>query len=113
MISAAAGAQDNTLGNLDVGNTVNTNGVVTDPTLTDPTLNDPTLADPLATNTADPLATTTTDPMMADNTMAVPVQEEEDNDFPWGLLGLLGLAGLIPRKRKEGGDISVDARRDR
>lgn len=22
----------------------------------------------------------------------------DDNDFPWGLLGLLGLAGLIPRK---------------
>ena len=35
----------------------------------------------------------------------------EDNDFPWGLLGLLGLAGLIPRKRKEA-DIHVDARRD-
>jgi MYXO-CTERM domain-containing protein len=50
--------------------------------------------------------------MMADNTMAVPVQEEEDDDFPWGLLGLLGLAGLIPRKRKEA-DINVDARRDR
>lgn len=27
--------------------------------------------------------------------------EEEDSDFPWGLLGLLGLAGLIPRRRKE------------
>jgi hypothetical protein len=107
MISAAAGAQDNTLGNLDAANTVNTNGMVTDPTL-----NDPAMADPLATNTVDPLATPTTDPMMADNTMAVPVQEEEDNDFPWGLLGLLGLAGLIPRKRKEA-DINVDARRDR
>ena len=26
-------------------------------------------------------------------------QQEEDDGFPWGLLGLLGLAGLIPRKR--------------
>ncbi len=28
-------------------------------------------------------------------------QQEEDDGFPWGLLGLLGLAGLLPRKRKE------------
>lgn len=27
--------------------------------------------------------------------------EEEDNEFPWGLLGLLGLLGLIPRRRKD------------
>ena len=107
VMSAAARAQDNTIGNLDAGNTVNTNGMVTDPAL-----NDPAMTDPLATNTMDPLATPTTDPMMTDNMMAAPVQEEEDNDFPWGLLGLLGLAGLIPRKRKEG-DINVDARRDR
>ncbi len=106
MMSAAASAQDNTLGNVDTANAVATND-----TLADPTLNDPALADPLATNTTDPLATTA-DPL-ADNTTTVPV-EEEDNDFPWGLLGLLGLAGLIPRKRKEtGGDINVDARRDR
>lgn len=25
-------------------------------------------------------------------------QEPEHHDFPWGLLGLIGLAGLIPRK---------------
>ena len=24
---------------------------------------------------------------------------DDDNDFPWGLLGLLGLAGLLGRKR--------------
>ena len=102
MISSAASAQDNTIGNLDAGNVVNTNGMVTDPAM----------SDPLATNAADPLATPTTDPMMADNTTTMPVQEEDDDDFPWGLLGLLGLAGLIPRKRK-GGDINVDARRDR
>lgn len=26
-------------------------------------------------------------------------QPQEEEGFPWGLLGLLGLAGLIPRKR--------------
>jgi MYXO-CTERM domain-containing protein len=36
--------------------------------------------------------------------------EEDDNDFPWGLLGLLGLAGLLGRKRQER-DIHVDARK--
>ena len=29
-----------------------------------------------------------------------PVVVEEDNDFPWGLLGLLGLAGLMKRPRR-------------
>ena len=28
-------------------------------------------------------------------------QEKEDHDFPWGLLGLLGLDGLIPRGKKQ------------
>lgn len=28
------------------------------------------------------------------------VEREEQREFPWGLLGLLGLAGLIPRKRE-------------
>ncbi|HEX8535045.1 MAG TPA: WGxxGxxG family protein [Allosphingosinicella sp.] len=37
-------------------------------------------------------------------------QQEDDNDFPWGLLGLLGLAGLLGRKRQER-DIHVDARK--
>jgi hypothetical protein len=55
-----------------------------------------------AQNDVDGLATETT------HTTTV---EKEDNDFPWGLLGLLGLAGLLPRKRKEA-DIHVDARRD-
>jgi LPXTG-motif cell wall-anchored protein len=38
--------------------------------------------------------------------------EREDNDFPWGLLGLLGLAGLLGRKKKEA-DVHVDARHNR
>lgn len=45
-----------------------------------------------ATNTPLPQAT---------NTPRTQVQTvvEKENGFPWGLLGLLGLAGLIPRKR--------------
>lgn len=40
-----------------------------------------------------------------------PVEREDDNDFPWGLLGLLGLAGLLGLKKRDD-DIRVDARRD-
>lgn len=29
-----------------------------------------------------------------------PVERTDDDGFPWGLLGLLGLAGLIPRKHE-------------
>lgn len=42
---------------------------------------------------------TTTDTTMADPTM-MRVQED-DNDFPWGLLGLLGLAGLLGRNKRD------------
>lgn len=37
------------------------------------------------------------------------IEREDDNDFPWGLLGLLGLAGLLGRKKHDS-DIHVDAR---
>ncbi|MDQ3140308.1 MAG: WGxxGxxG-CTERM domain-containing protein [Pseudomonadota bacterium] len=40
------------------------------------------------------------------NVTTIPYQEEE-NDFPWGLLGLIGLAGLLGRKRD---DVHVDRR---
>ncbi len=33
-----------------------------------------------------------------DPALAVPADNDDDG-FPWGLLGLLGLVGLIPRKR--------------
>jgi len=46
-----------------------------------------------------------------DTTYATPVQQEDDDDFPWGLLGLLGLAGLLGLKKRER-DIHVDARRN-
>ena len=44
----------------------------------------PALAQDTGTATGDGYASTT---------------QEDDNDFPWGLLGLLGLAGLLGRKR--------------
>jgi MYXO-CTERM domain-containing protein len=40
--------------------------------------------------------------------LAVPVEEDDDDGFPWGLLGLLGLAGLIPRKRRDERDTTVN-----
>jgi MYXO-CTERM domain-containing protein len=56
---------------------------------------------------ANATATTTTD----NGTAYTTEREDDDEDFPWGLLGLLGLAGLLGRKRKDN-DIHVDARRD-
>ena len=42
-----------------------------------------------------------------------PVEQDDDDDFPWGLLGLLGLAGLLGLKRRDDArDVHVDARRD-
>ena len=35
-------------------------------------------------------------------------QPQEERGFPWGLLGLLGLAGLIPRKKAP--DVHIDNR---
>jgi MYXO-CTERM domain-containing protein len=58
----------------------------------------------LAQNATDPAYDATA------NTQYAPVREDDD-DFPWGLLGLLGLAGLLGLKRKDN-DIHVDARRD-
>jgi MYXO-CTERM domain-containing protein len=41
---------------------------------------------------------------------AYPVQQENDDEFPWGLLGLLGLAGLAGLKRRDD-RVHVDTRR--
>ena len=46
-------------------------------------------------------APATTDTMATDPAYGAPVEQEDDDRFPWGLLGLLGLAGLIPRKPRE------------
>lgn len=43
---------------------------------------------------------------------AVPYEREDDDaDFPWGLLGLIGLAGLLGRKRDHD-HVHVDRRDD-
>ncbi len=69
------------------------------------------LAAALALSPAAALAQNDTGTTTADAPYAAPVQEEEDDDFPWGLLGLLGLAGLLGLKKRER-DIHVDARRN-
>jgi hypothetical protein len=54
------------------------------------------------------LAQNSTDNVTSD-TQYASTEREDDNDFPWGLLGLLGLAGLLGAKKRES-DIHVDAR---
>ena len=46
-----------------------------------------------------PIGVSGQQPGMTDTTVTTQAADDDDNDFPWGLLGLLGLAGLIPRKR--------------
>jgi len=36
----------------------------------------------------------------ADRTVAVDTRDDDDGHFPWGLLGLLGLAGLMKGKQR-------------
>ena len=55
-----------------------------------------TIATPAIAQTADPA----TDPAMTN-----PAPVENDDDFPWGLLGLLGLAGLLGMKRRDRDDV--------
>jgi hypothetical protein len=95
IVAGPAAAQDNATTNTpattaDPLATPDANGVAVDPLATDPALANGMATDPAA---ADPMAT--------DPALAVPPEQDEDNDFPWGLLGLLGLAGLIPRKRRD------------
>lgn len=79
-----------------------------------------TLPDPAATDLGNDLGTASNTEEMAlpvdnalanDVALAESVRHEEDNDFPWGLLGLLGLAGLLGRKKHD--DVYVDNRTDR
>lgn len=54
-----------------------------------------------ATTTADAAPDTTVDRTAADTVPDRAVdRREEDRDLPWGLLGLLGLAGLMKRKEE-------------
>ena len=61
---------------------------------------------------ADSYNTSSTAPY--DNGVTTADRDDDDHDFPWGLLGLLGLGGLLGLKRRDDApDINVDARRDR
>jgi len=55
-------------------------------------------------------AVPTNDTLANDITLAQTAQpeREDDDDLPWGLLGLLGLAGLLGRKRHEDRHVHVD-----
>jgi hypothetical protein len=105
LIPTAASAQDNVLIN-DV--------TVAATTQVDPAM-DPAM-DPALNATTNTLGDPSLPPMPEDpsiNEMVIsdtPPPEENDNDFPWGLLGLLGLAGLLGLKKKDDKDIHVDAR---
>jgi hypothetical protein len=96
LIAAPAYAQDNSV--------AATNGTVAaEPGAVDPLdANATVTADPANGMVADPLATpVAADPLATDTAYAEPAMAGDDGDddrFPWGLLGLLGLAGLIPRK---------------
>ena len=55
---------------------------------------------------------TTADTGMSADPTVMPVERDDDNDFPWGLLGLLGLAGLLGRKRDTHVHHDTTVRRD-
>ncbi len=91
LIAAPAAAQDNTVtATNDAAAAADVNA--TDPLATNDIATDP--ANGLATDTLPPPATT--EPV--DMNYGEPADDDDDGRFPWGLLGLLGLAGLIPRK---------------
>ena len=62
------------------------------------------------TNTGDVVDVTTNDTVDVTtddmNGVTTTDNRDDDNDFPWGLLGLLGLAGLLGRKRND--EVRVD-----
>ena len=92
--AAPLAAQDNTAANAamaaDPLATTDANAMVADPALSNGMATDPAMMG-------------TTDPMATDPALAVPAQDDDDG-FPWGVLGLLGLAGLIPRNRRTEND---------
>ena len=63
-----------------------------------PVTTDANLAAPVASNdmAAAPVAEPTATPV--DETTAPPPPAEKKSSFPWGVVGLLGLLGLIPRR---------------
>ena len=92
LLAAPAAAQDNAV-------TATNDVVASDPAATDPLATNAT--DPANGMTADPMAAPMpADPAMTDMNYGEPAEDRDDDRFPWGLLGLLGLAGLIPRKER-------------
>ena len=96
MFAAPALAQDN----LVTGNTTGADaGTMTN--------TDPALATNAPTNglAAGPgTAPVTTDPAITDPAYGEPARGDDDDGFPWGVLGLLGLAGLLGRRRRDNVD---------
>ena len=79
-------------------------------TTTDANLEDSSNADSMDTmaTTVPPSGVTANDVALVES---LPPSSHDDNDFPWGLLGLVGLAGLLGRKRRV--DDRVAVQRDR
>ena len=61
----------------------------------------------LASTTPVLAAAAPADPGVPDPAMMAGPVEEDDEDFPWGLLGLLGLAGLLGLKRDDRRDDTI------
>jgi MYXO-CTERM domain-containing protein len=95
LIAAPAAAQDNAV-------TTANEVAVPEAGTADPLDANATMtADPANGMAADPMAApVAADPAATDPAYAEPAADDDGDDgrFPWGLLGLLGLAGLIPRK---------------
>jgi len=92
LLAAPAAAQDNAV-------TATNDAAAADANATDPLATDANMAvDPANGMAADPMAAPVTTDPAADMNYGEPADDDDDGRFPWGLLGLLGLAGLIPRK---------------
>ena len=88
-VSSPALAQDtNTTANADTA--VSNDVLATDNALVD---------DPLMT--ADPANDLINAPMPVDDAVEAAPRPTEKRGFPWGVIGLLGLIGLMPRKRRD------------
>ena len=96
LLAVPAAAQENVV--------TATNTSAADPGIS--TTNNLDSANAVATGTTNGLtagpgtAVPATDPGLTDPTYGQPHQDRDEGRFPWGLLGLLGLAGLIPRKER-------------
>lgn len=88
---------------LAAANTAGTAATTTDPMMngtTDPAMN--VLAtDPALNTTTDPVVMNDPADMLGDDNAG---EREEDDGFPWDLLGLLGLAGLLGLKKRDRDD---------